>query len=105
MHFKSIHFTYSLFVSITTISVDYGSEEESIHELEMGPHFLRHPESTVVVSEADKDSEPVHLECQAQANPPATYRWFKGRDSKTEITEALDIRSFDFFSVIHLHLQ
>ncbi|CAG5130772.1 unnamed protein product, partial [Candidula unifasciata] len=76
-------------IMLTDRGFDYGIDSPDMASLEMGPHFIIQPHSMVVISQPGALTEPVSLDCVVQANPPATYRWFKG---DKEITDQTDSR-------------
>ncbi|BFZ22472.1 hypothetical protein BsWGS_25511 [Bradybaena similaris] len=79
-------------ILLTDRGFDYGIDYPDMANLEMGPHFIVQPQSIVVISQPKARTEPVSLECVVQANPPATYRWFKGEKLDKEITDKTDVR-------------
>ncbi|XP_076455738.1 contactin-3-like [Babylonia areolata] len=67
---------------------DYGRNVVDFNVLEKGPHFTLQPVSTVVVGDPDL----AELECVADANPPPTYRWYRGDSLEEEVTASVDSR-------------
>nr|KAG5696570.1 hypothetical protein BaRGS_030438 [Batillaria attramentaria] len=67
---------------------DYGLMVTDYNTLLRGPHFTLQPVSTVVVG----TPELAELECIADANPPPSYKWFRGENFEVEVTSEMDSR-------------